>query len=186
MKNAYITLSIALGRKGITDKLVEQKYKERIEMLDISERNLEKSNKLDSARRDGKKNIITIMVDGKKEILTQRKALEQERKEVNWAYEQIKDEESREKYDELLKQEEQQKKEKAKQPQVESSNKITKLSTRYNQVVRGPNSVKPVVTNIVTRQQQNQTLDVPTVRGKNIRWDKVKWEGSKREDGETR
>lgn len=185
MKNAYNILLILVGREDITDELVKKRYEEKMQLIDMTEQNLIQKNKLDSARRDGKKNIITIMVDGKKEILTKKKALEQERKEAEWAYEQIKDEESRIKYDELLKQEEQQKKEKAKQPQVESSNKITKLSNRYNQVVRGPNSVKPVVTNIVTRQQR-QTLDVPTVRGKNIRWDKVKWEGSKREDGEIR
>lgn len=191
MKNAYNILSIPRGR-NVTDELVKERYEGKIKFIDITEQGYKQKKQLDSALRDEQENIITIMVGKKKEPLTYRKMLEQQRQEAVLAYEQIKDEESRKKYDELLKKEEQQKKEKAKQPQVASSQKITKLSNRYNQVVRGPNveainksvsekGAKPVT----TAKQQKQTLDVPTVRGGNIRWNKAKWEEQIKNNGET-
>ncbi len=192
MKNAYTILKIARGRT-LTDENVRKKYENLIKMLDVSIEYYEKKNKINSAYRDEKGNTITIIEEGKKErTLTNGECIEQQREEAAWAYEQLKDEKSRQQYDEQLKQ-------KQKEKELSKSNKITKLASRYNgaltkqrEAIQQLNksaakaSSESVISNIAAKAQQGKTLDVPTVRGRNIRWDRTKWEGPKREDGEAR
>ena len=180
--NAYEMLGIA-KRDNITDDIVIRKYEERIKSIEDFKHINEKTGKLRHALRDSKGNIRR---NEEGEIITLEYYYEEQRRLTFEAFQKIKSEELRRKYNielEKPKNEELRRKcdselERIKfEKRIEDINrKITNLANKYNDAIIGrPNNIG-----------RSQILSYPTIDRGQIKWHNTQWNNSKRDNGKER